>query len=253
MEKQSWNEIKKEKLSDEINHQMIWGKNLMAVRFELSPNSFIPIHKHESEQLTMVQNGRITLHFADQVDVTLGPNEMLLIPSMVPHSGSSGPEGCDVIDLFSPIRQDFIDGTASYFAEPEKTSVDKKNESEITQEIEEKEPYSELHGYLAAAGIRVPIEKLREYPLEIIARYAYEKECVTMGQLRAAMGIDKKQAKDMLRTWKHGDDHSESSYKRSLERIVIAPNVFQQTVCGAPSSGSDNTKERNGREKDTEN
>ena len=251
MEKRSWNQIRKEKLSEEINRQMIWGKNLMAVRFELSPNSFIPEHEHESEQLTTVQKGRITLHFEKQSDITLGPNEMLLIPSMVPHSASSGPEGCEAIDLFSPIRQDFIDGTASYFAEPKKTCIDKKSELENTQEIEEKEPYSELHGYLAGAGIRVPIEKLREYPLEIIARYAYEKECVTMGQLRAAMGIDKRQAKDLLRTWKHGDDHSESSYRRSLERIVIVPNVFQQSP-EAASPKSTIAKEENGREKDPE-
>ena len=248
MEKRSWSQISKEKLSEEISHRMIWGKNLMAVRFEIAPNSSIPIHEHESEQLTMVQNGRITLHFVEQADITLGPNDMTLIPSNVPHSASSGPEGCDVIDLFSPIRQDFIDGTASYLAEPKKTSIDKKNELENTQEIEEKEPYSELHGYLAAAGIRVPIERLREYPLEIIARYAYEKECVTMGQLRVVMGIDKKQAKDMLRTWKHGDDHSESSYKRNLERIVIVPNVFQQAP-GAATPKSTVAKEENGREK----
>ncbi len=248
MEKRSWSQISKEKLSEEISRRMIWGKNLMAVRFELSPNSFIPIHEHESEQLTMVQNGRITLHFTEQADITLGPNDMTLIPSNVPHSASSGPEGCDVIDLFSPIRQDFIDGTASYLTEPKKTSIDKGNKSENTQEIEEKEPYSELHGFLAAAGIRVPIEKLREYPLEIIARYAYEKECVTMGQLRIVMGIDKKQAKDMLRTWKHGDDHSESSYKRNLERIVIVPNVFQQAP-EAATPKSTAAKEENGREK----
>lgn len=251
MEKRSWNQISKEKLSEEISLRMIWGKNLMAVRFEIAPNSSIPIHEHKSEQLTMVQNGRITLHFPDQVDVTLGPNDMTLIPSNVPHSASSGPEGCDVIDLFSPIRQDFIDGTASYLGKPQNTSTDQQVEPEITKETSKEDPYSELHGFLAAAGVRVPIEKLREYPLEIIARYAYEKECVTMGQLRAVMGIDKKQAKEMLRTWKHGDDHSESSYKRSLERIVIVPNVFQHVV-HSPSAKSQNPKEQDGREKDTE-
>jgi hypothetical protein len=72
-----------------------------------------------------------------------------------------------------------------------------------------------------------------------------------MGQLRAVMGIDKKQAKDMLRTWKHGDDHSESSYKRNLERIVIVPNVFQQ----APESATPKStaaKEENGRKKNSQ-
>ena len=42
MEKRSWSQISKEKLSEEISRRMIWGKNLMAVRFEIAPNSSIP-------------------------------------------------------------------------------------------------------------------------------------------------------------------------------------------------------------------
>ncbi|MGC8658296.1 MAG: cupin domain-containing protein [Desulfomonilaceae bacterium] len=238
MEKRSWSEIQKEKLSNEINRQMIWGKNLMAVRVEIAPNAIIPTHEHESEQLTTVQHGQITLHFSDAPDVTLGQGEMLLIPSMAQHSVSSGPEGADVIDFFAPIRQDFIDGSTSYF-----------NDSGKAQE--KRDPYLALRGYLAAVGIEVNLEKLREYPVDLIARYAYEKECVTMGQLRDVLGLDKKAAKEMLRQWKQGDDHSESSYRRSLERIVIVPNVFYQTG-GCAGNSCENAKEKDGREKDTE-
>ncbi len=247
MEKSSWGQIKKEKLSEEINRQMIWGKNLMAVRIELAPNSSIPVHEHESEQLTMVQKGRITLHFPEHAEITLGPDEIMMIPSMVPHAASSGPEGCDIIDMFSPIRQDFIDGSANYLNGESKNHDHRKVELNNARQTKIKEPYTELHGFLAAVGVMVPIEKLREYPLETLARYAYEKECVTMGQLREVLGIDKKQAKDMLRTWKHGDDHSESSYRRNLERVVIVPNVFPQEGHGA-SPKSQPPKEKNGRE-----
>ncbi len=78
----------------------------------------------------------------------------------------------------------------------------------------------------------------------------YEKQCVTMGQLRNILKIDKKQAKDMLRTWKHGDDHSESSYKRSLERVVIIPAVFQKTG-QAPGAEHKAPKEKDGRKEDS--
>ncbi len=138
MEKRSWNQIRKEKLSEEINRQMIWGKNLMAVRFEIAPNSSIPIHEHESEQLTMVQNGRITLHFAEQADITLGLNEMLLIPSMVPHSASSGPEGCEIIDLFSPIRQDFIEGRPALSLNQRKLPLIKKTNRKIRKRFQKR-------------------------------------------------------------------------------------------------------------------
>jgi len=55
----------------------------------------------------------------------------------------------------------------------------------------------------------------------VLARYCYEKECITMGQLRNVLGLDKKQAKDLLRQWKHGDDHSESSLRRKIERTIV--------------------------------
>ncbi|MCX5872906.1 MAG: cupin domain-containing protein [Deltaproteobacteria bacterium] len=249
MEKRSWDLISKEKLSEAISRQMIWGKNLMAVRIELAPNSGVPIHEHESEQLTMVQTGQVTLHFPEHGDFILGPNEMLVIPSMVPHSALAGPEGCQVIDLFSPIRQDFIDGSTSYFKKPE--SGTEQVELDNAAKTSRKDPYTELHGFLAGVGIRVPIEKLREYPLDTIARYTYEKECITMGQLRQILGIDKKQAKDMLRIWKHGDDHSESSYKRNLERVVIVPNVYQPAR-PVPDPESETAKEKDGRKEDSE-
>ncbi|MFA6221967.1 MAG: cupin domain-containing protein [Desulfomonilaceae bacterium] len=250
MEKRSWDLIGKEKLSDKINRQMIWGKKLMAVRIEIAPNSSIPVHEHESEQFTTVQKGQITLHFPERGEITLLPNEMLLIPSMVPHSVSSGPEGCEAVDFFSPIRQDFIDGSAGYISGQSQTTNERKLDLELAKDTTRNDPYSELHGFLAGVGVRVPIEKLREYPLETLARYAYEKQCVTMGQLRNILKIDKKQAKDMLRTWKHGDDHSESSYKRSLERVVIIPAVFQK-ACPPPSSEHQAPKEKDGREKDS--
>jgi unsaturated pyranuronate lyase len=248
MEKRSWDLIGKEKLSDKINRQMIWGKKLMAVRIEIAPNSSIPVHEHESEQFTTVQKGQITLHFPGHGDITLLPSEMLLIPSMVPHSVSSGPEGCEAVDFFSPIRQDFIDGSTGYMSDQPKTTDEQK--LDLEKDITSSDPYSELQVFLAGVGIRVPVEKLREYPLESLARYAYEKECVTMGQLRNILKIDKKQAKDMLRTWKHGDDHSESSYKRSLERVVIIPAVFQKTG-QAPSAEHKAPKEKDGRKEDS--
>ena len=61
-------------------------------------------------------------------------------------------------------------------------------------------------------------------PLDLLARYTYERQCITMGQLREILGIDKKQAKDLLREWKHGDDHSESSYRRKMERMIMLPS-----------------------------
>jgi hypothetical protein len=178
----------------------------MVTKWTLAANSSLPTHEHESEQVTIVQSGSVTLIFPGGEERTLNAGDMLVIPGFKPHGVKVGPEGCSVMDLFSPIRKDFIEGKASYLPQ------------------EERDPYIRLHVVIRGLGVKVTLEELRDLPLEVLARYVYDNECITMGQLRDILGLDKKQAKDLLRQWKHGDDHSESSYKRKLERLVVIPD-----------------------------
>ena len=218
MQATSWKSIEPEQLNESTSRKMVWGQNVMAVMIELAPNARVPLHDHVSEQMTMVQKGALFLSFPGKDDVELKFGDVLIIPSSQPHSAKSGPEGCTVMDVFSPVRQDFIDGSANYFGK------DRKDDQEGPAPKPSLDPYVALRGYLAGVGIDIPLETLRQTPLEVLARYVYEKECITMGQLREVLGIDKKQAKDLLRQWKHGDDHSESSFKRKLERLIVLPN-----------------------------
>jgi quercetin dioxygenase-like cupin family protein len=208
----SWEKIKEETISDKITRKMFWGENVMVTRWRLAPNAIIPVHDHVSEQITMIETGSIVLAFPEE-KVELSAGEMIVIPSSKPHGATVGPDGCIAMDIFSPIRRDFIEGTASYYG-PSDSADSEAGEAK-------KDPYAQLYGFLSAKGISIPLEELKKVPLDLLARYTYEKECITMGELRAILGIDKTQAKALLREWKHGDDHSESSYKRSLERIVI--------------------------------
>lgn len=217
----SWKNVESEKLNESTSRKMVWGEKVMAVLIDLAPDSKVPLHDHESEQMTMVQKGTLTISFPGQDDVQLKFGDVLVIPSLQPHSARSGPEGCTVMDVFSPIRQDFIDGSAAYYGDQK---ADEKKTADGSARRPSLDPYQALRGYLAGVGIDIPIDTLRQTPLDLLARYVYEKECITMGQLREVLGIDKKQAKDLLRQWKHGDDHSESSHRRKLERLIVLPN-----------------------------
>jgi quercetin dioxygenase-like cupin family protein len=212
----SWNEVNEEKLNESITRKMIWGDRVMVTRWELAPNTSLPTHDHVSEQVTMVISGSVTLLFPGEEDRTLAAGDMLIIPSSKPHGVKVGPEGCIVSDIFSPIREDFIQGTASYI----KSGSERDNAGEGADRTK---AYSELHGFLLAAGVKIGLDDLKEIPLELVARYVYERECISLGQLRKIIGLDKNQAKDLLRQWKHGDDHSESSYRRKLERMIVLP------------------------------
>ncbi len=221
MGKMTWNTIPEERINPDVARKMFWGENIMVTRWELAPNAVFPVHDHVSEQVTMVQVGSVTLTFPVEDEVTLSEGEMFVIPASKPHGVRVGPEGCTVMDLFSPIREDFIQGTATYLAAAGRPGEPSEPRPEAT--ADESDKYVQLQSFLATRGKEIPLETLREVPLDLLARYVYEKECITMGQLRQILGIDKAGAKALLREWKHGDDHSESSLQRKLERMIILP------------------------------
>ena len=218
MGKQRWADIEAADINENIKLQLIYGERVMLSRWQLAPNTLLPLHEHEAEQLTTVESGSLTLVFGDGEQVTLSLGEMVLIPSLRPHSVQIGPEGATAVDVFSPIRQDLIDKSPIHSPRAAEPSV-----AQAQGPKNDDEAYARLYGYLVSAGIKVPLEQLREIPIELVARYVYDKECITMGQLREILGLDKLQAKALLREWKHGDDHSETSLRRKLERLVIIP------------------------------
>jgi quercetin dioxygenase-like cupin family protein len=212
----SWTDIPEERINENTTRKMFWGENIMVTRWELKPNAALPVHDHVSEQVTMVHEGSVTLVFPGEEKVTLRSGDMLVIPPSKPHGVEVGPQGCTVMDLFSPLRQDFIDGSAAYLSRTGATDA------------KEADPYWRLHGYLRGSGIKVTLEELKNIPLDLLARYTYERQCITMGQLREVLGMDKTQAKALLREWKHGDDHSESSYRKMMERMIMLPSELKQ-------------------------
>lgn len=110
-----WADIVKEELTPLIKRRLVTGERLMLAHVYLAKGAVVPRHAHENEQLTYVLEG--TLRFwlgddeADTVDVAAG--EVLHIPSNVPHKAEALEDTLDV-DVFSPPRQDWLDGTDAY-------------------------------------------------------------------------------------------------------------------------------------------
>jgi quercetin dioxygenase-like cupin family protein len=73
---------------------------------ELEPGAVAAEHSHGNEQLGIVLQGMITFRIGDE-ERKLGPGETWCIPGNTPHEATAGPEGCVVIDVFSPPRDDF--------------------------------------------------------------------------------------------------------------------------------------------------
>ena len=94
----------------------VWGDTVKARRIEgeritlalVAPDSIVPGHQHENEQLGMVITGSVTFTIGDETR-ELGPGGTWRIPSNVPHGVTTGPDGAVVIDIFAPTRRDWDD------------------------------------------------------------------------------------------------------------------------------------------------
>ena len=106
----------KEPVTDAISRRIITGDDMMIAHVYLNKGAVVPQHSHHNEQLTYILEG--ALHFWIGEDgaeeVIVGAGEVLHIPSNVPHRAQALEDTLDV-DVFSPPRADWLNGTDAYF------------------------------------------------------------------------------------------------------------------------------------------
>ena len=100
-------ELPLRRIWDGIIARVISGERLSLGIVELDPGAVAREHRHEHEQLGMVLSGTMTFRIGDETR-ELGPGETWTIPSNVPHEATAGPEGAVVIDVFAPVRGDWV-------------------------------------------------------------------------------------------------------------------------------------------------
>jgi quercetin dioxygenase-like cupin family protein len=112
----SWSDLPEERVTDVISRKLITGDQMMLAHVYLKKDALVPQHSHHNEQLTYILSG--ALHFfigADRSEeVIVRAGEVLHIPSNVLHEARALEDTLDV-DIFNPPRQDWLDGTDSYF------------------------------------------------------------------------------------------------------------------------------------------
>jgi quercetin dioxygenase-like cupin family protein len=111
----NWDTVPVEPVTSDISRQVVTGENEMMARVLLKKGAIVPTHSHVSEQITYIQDGALRLWIGvPEEEVTLGPGSFVVIPPNVPHRAEALEDTVDV-DIFSPIRQDWLDGTDTYF------------------------------------------------------------------------------------------------------------------------------------------
>ena len=113
----AWENMPWEKVTDAIDRKIITGENEMVAQVYLKKNAVVPEHAHVSEQITYILEGALKFWIQGE-EMVVAAGQVLVIPPNVPHKAMALEDTLDV-DIFSPIRRDWLDGTDSYFQRQE--------------------------------------------------------------------------------------------------------------------------------------
>lgn len=92
---------------DGVKMSVMAGARTMANWVKIDPGQTVPEHAHPHEQVGLVLEGLIDMTI-DGDTRRLAVGDCYVIPGGVPHAATSGPEGCLVLDVFSPPREDYL-------------------------------------------------------------------------------------------------------------------------------------------------
>ncbi len=110
-----WDDMPVDQLSDTIGRRLITGQDMMLAHVYLKKGAIVPRHQHINEQITYILEGalRFQIGEGEGKEVIVRAGEVLCIPSNVPHAAEALEDTLDV-DVFSPPRQDWLDGSDAY-------------------------------------------------------------------------------------------------------------------------------------------
>ena len=112
MEHFTWETVKKEVMNPKIWRKVISGEKAMVAQVFIAKGGVVPMHHHESEQLTYILEGALQF-LIEGKEIVVHSGEVLHIPSNVPHSAVALEDTMD-LDIFSPIRLDWLTGQDDY-------------------------------------------------------------------------------------------------------------------------------------------
>ena len=99
-------EIEPQRIWDGVVGRTVHGDRITLSYVELEPGIAVPEHSHENEQQGMVLSGSLIFTVGGETR-ELGPREAWCITSHLPHSVVAGPGGAVILEIFSPVRDDW--------------------------------------------------------------------------------------------------------------------------------------------------
>jgi quercetin dioxygenase-like cupin family protein len=102
-----WSKIPVERIAEGIERQMVVGQNVMVCRFRFAPFVVTAAHSHPHEQMSLIVQGRVNFVLGEEERV-VAAGDVLHFPPHFRHGATMLDEEVILIDIFSPIREDFL-------------------------------------------------------------------------------------------------------------------------------------------------
>lgn len=90
-----------------------FGQNLMLSYLEMEDGAEVPLHHHPHEQGGILLEGKVQLTIGDETRV-VEKGSLFLIPPGVPHRAVAVDGPAVVLDVFSPVREDYAELINNY-------------------------------------------------------------------------------------------------------------------------------------------
>ena len=101
-----WDEIALEKVTEMLSRKIVAGDREMIVQSYVKRGCLVPMHAHDSEQMTYVLHGALKFSIGGE-EITVREGEVLHIPAGVQHQAEALEDTFE-LDVFSPLRRDWL-------------------------------------------------------------------------------------------------------------------------------------------------
>ena len=95
-------------LAEGANSRLISGEHTQLSFISMDPGSIFKHHIHPEEQMMMVLRGECDEILLD-TEQKMVPGSMVVIPGNMVHGAKMGDLGCDALDIFWPVRADYME------------------------------------------------------------------------------------------------------------------------------------------------
>lgn len=110
-----------EKVGDGLYRKWVSGTESTFAFWKMDKGAHVASHNHPNEQVTYITKGSVRVLMDGGKEYVVKAGGVLIIPKGVTYEFFSLEDGTEDLDFFTPVRQDWTDGVASYFPQQGRT------------------------------------------------------------------------------------------------------------------------------------